>query len=173
MFFTLVLVVHVIVCLVLFGVILIQQGKGASMGAAFGTGGSQTVFGGSGAGNFLTKTTWVCAAIFFSTSLILAYQSSFHRSVIEDVPAATDTTKPGETGKTEPGKADAKAAPKTEGKSKPEAGKTDAKAATDKAPAAAPAKADAKAAAPAAPAAAPGNAAAPTPAPAAPPPAAK
>jgi preprotein translocase subunit SecG len=161
MIFTLVLIVHVIVCLVLFGVILIQQGKGASMGAAFGTGGSQTVFGGSGAGNFLTKTTWVCAAIFFSTSLILAYQSSFHRSVIEDVPAAADTTKPGETGKTEPGKADAKAGDK----------------AADKAPAAAPAKADAKPAAPvgaAAPAAAPVNAPAPTPAAApAPAPAAK
>jgi preprotein translocase subunit SecG len=164
MIFTFVLIVHVIVCLVLFGVILIQQGKGASMGAAFGTGGSQTVFGGSGAGNFLTKTTWVCAAIFFSTSLILAYQSSFHRSVIEDVPAATDTksdtTKPGETGKTEPGKADAKAGDKT----KPEAAKTDGKT---------PAGAPAKTAAPtapgaAAPAPAPAKASAPAPTPAVP-----
>jgi preprotein translocase subunit SecG len=124
MIFTIVLILHVIVCLVLFGVILIQQGKGASMGAAFGTGGSQTVFGGSGAGNFLTKTTWVCAAIFFSTSLILAYQSSFHRSVIEDLPAATDTNKPGETEKSEAGKAADGAADKT----KPEAAKADAPA---------------------------------------------
>ncbi|HUB05940.1 MAG TPA: preprotein translocase subunit SecG [Myxococcales bacterium] len=96
MIFTLVLIVHVIVCLVLFGVILIQQGKGASMGAAFGTGGSQTVFGGSGAGNFLTKTTWVCAVIFFSTSLILAYQSSFRRSVV-DTGTDTGTTAPKDT----------------------------------------------------------------------------
>lgn len=103
MIFTLVLIVHVIVCLVLFGVILIQQGKGASMGAAFGTGGSQTVFGGSGAGNFLTKTTWVCAIIFFSTSLILAYQSSFRHSVVD-----TGTTDTGQSAPKE-GKADTKA----------------------------------------------------------------
>ncbi|MHB8420186.1 MAG: preprotein translocase subunit SecG [Myxococcales bacterium] len=102
MIFTLVLIVHVIVCLVLFGVILIQQGKGASMGAAFGTGGSQTVFGGSGAGNFLTKTTWVCAILFFSTSLILAYQSSFRRSVVDTgvPPAQTAPAAQTETGKT-------------------------------------------------------------------------
>jgi preprotein translocase subunit SecG len=169
MIFTLVLILHVIVCLVLFGVILIQQGKGASMGAAFGTGGSQTVFGGSGAGNFLTKTTWVCAAIFFSTSLILAYQSSFRRSVIEDIPAASDTDKPGEA-KPEEGKGgakpDAKAADKTAkpeaGKSAPAAapaGKADAPGAAKTEPAAAPPagapKGDAPAAAPVAPATAP------------------
>lgn len=101
MIFTLVLIVHVIVCLLLFGVILVQQGKGATMGAAFGTGGSQTVFGGSGAGNFLTKTTWVLAALFFSTSLILAYQSSFHRSVV-------DTGTP--PAQSEPAKTEAKSA---------------------------------------------------------------
>jgi preprotein translocase subunit SecG len=165
MIFTLVLIVHVIVCLVLFGVILIQQGKGASMGAAFGTGGSQTVFGGSGAGNFLTKITWICAVTFFATSLILAYQSSFRHSVIEDVPVATDTGKPGETGKTEAGKAGDKAA-------KPEAGaaKTPAKPAAAGAPMAAPNAAPAKtvpaAASATAPAAAPAKAAAPAPAPA-------
>jgi preprotein translocase subunit SecG len=154
MIFTLVLIVHVIVCLVLFGVILIQQGKGASMGAAFGTGGSQTVFGGSGAGNFLTKITWVCAVTFFATSLILAYQSSFRHSVIEDVSAAADTSKPGEAGKTETGKE----------------AKTGAKPGADKAPAAAGTKAAAPAAAAPAPTTAPAAAAtqAAAPAPAAP-----
>lgn len=81
--FTLILVVHVLVCLILIASVLVQQGKGASMGAAFGTAGSQTVFGSSGAGNFLTKTTSVCAGIFFVTSLLLAYRGSFHHSVVD------------------------------------------------------------------------------------------
>ncbi len=94
MIFTLILIVHVLVCVLLFAVILVQQGKGASMGAAFGTGGSQTVFGGSGAGNFLTKTTWVAAIVFFSTSLLLAYKGSFHRSVVDTLPASTQGAAP-------------------------------------------------------------------------------
>ncbi len=104
MFYTLILILHVVVCLLLFAVILVQQGKGATMGAAFGTGGSQTVFGGSGAGNFLTKTTWVAAMIFFTTSLLLAYKGSFHRSVVElatpGKPAVTTGVKPGPKGTT-------------------------------------------------------------------------
>jgi len=88
MIFTLILIIHVLVCLVLIVSVLLQRGKGATMGAAFGTGGSQTVFGGSGAGNFLSRVTSICAAIFFSTSLILAYRSTFNRSVVDlaDVP---------------------------------------------------------------------------------------
>ncbi len=72
-----VVVVHIVVSLTLIGVVLLQQGKGADVGAVFG-GSSQTVFGASGAGNVLTKVTGICAAIFFATSLILAYTSS-HR----------------------------------------------------------------------------------------------
>lgn len=56
-------------------IILLQQGKGADIGAVFG-GSSQTVFGASGAGNALTKATWLLAAIFFSTSIFLAYASA-------------------------------------------------------------------------------------------------
>lgn len=92
--FTLILILHVLVCLILVATILVQQGKGASMGAAFGTAGSQTLFGSSGAGNFLTKTTSVCAGIFFCTSLLLAYRTSFRRSVVDDLPAASDTGAP-------------------------------------------------------------------------------
>jgi preprotein translocase subunit SecG len=73
-----IVVVHIVVCLTLIGAVLLQQGKGADVGAVFG-GSSQTVFGASGAGNLLTKVTGVCAAIFFATSLILAYYSS-HRA---------------------------------------------------------------------------------------------
>jgi preprotein translocase subunit SecG len=71
----LVVVIHILVCVTLIGVVLLQQGKGADVGAVFG-GSSQTVFGASGAGNLLTKVTGVCAIIFFTTSLILAYSST-------------------------------------------------------------------------------------------------
>ncbi len=70
------IVVHVFVCAFLVLVVLLQAGKGGGMGIAFGGGGSQTVFGSSGAGNFLTKMTAICAAIFFLNSLALAYLSS-------------------------------------------------------------------------------------------------
>jgi preprotein translocase subunit SecG len=71
----LVSILHVFVCLVLMGVVLLQQGKGGGMGSAFG-GASAQVFGGSGAGNILTKATTICAAIFMLTSVSLAYMSS-------------------------------------------------------------------------------------------------
>ncbi len=102
MIFTLILVIHVFVCLVLIAAILVQRGKGASMGAAFGTAGSQTVFGSAGAGNFLTQTTSVCAVIFFSTSLLLAYRSSFRRSVVADVAPIADTAPAGGAEKDKP-----------------------------------------------------------------------
>jgi len=66
---------HVVICIALIVVILLQQGKGAEIGAVFG-GSSQTVFGATGAGNVLTKTTWTMAAIFFATSIFLAYTST-------------------------------------------------------------------------------------------------
>jgi preprotein translocase subunit SecG len=72
---TIVVAIHVVICLALIIVILLQQGKGAEIGAVFG-GSSQTVFGASGAGNVLTKATWVMAAMFFATSIFLAYAST-------------------------------------------------------------------------------------------------
>jgi preprotein translocase subunit SecG len=68
-------IVHIFVCLVLMGVVLLQQGKGGGMGAAFG-GATTQVFGGRGAGNILTRATAICAAIFMITSVSLAYLSS-------------------------------------------------------------------------------------------------
>lgn len=68
-------VMHVIACMFLILVILIQPGKSGGMGV-FGSAGAQQVFGGRGAGNFLTKTTWATATIFFLTSISLAYLSS-------------------------------------------------------------------------------------------------
>jgi len=68
-------IIHIGVCMFLMLVVLLQQGKGGGMGAAFG-GGAQQVFGGRGAGNILTRATAVCAAIFMLTSVSLAYVSS-------------------------------------------------------------------------------------------------
>jgi len=65
------LVVYLIVALALIGLVLVQQGKGASMGASFGAGASNTVFGASGSGNFLTRTTAILAIVFFVISLSL------------------------------------------------------------------------------------------------------
>lgn len=72
---TFVNIIHIFVCLVLMFVVLLQQGKGGGMGSAFG-GASAQVFGGSGAGNILTRATAICAGIFMLTSVTLAYLSS-------------------------------------------------------------------------------------------------
>lgn len=63
------LVVFLIVAIALVGMIMLQQGKGADMGASFGAGASGTVFGSSGSGNFMTRTTGILAALFFIISL--------------------------------------------------------------------------------------------------------
>jgi len=68
-------VLHLVACVFLILVVLLQTGKGAEMGAVFGGGGSSTLFGASGAGNFLTKLTTGTAIVFFLTSLFLAYSS--------------------------------------------------------------------------------------------------
>jgi preprotein translocase subunit SecG len=73
---TLLTIVHIVVCLFLILVVLLQAGKGGGMGIAFGGAGSQTVFGSSGAGNFLTRLTSITAALFLLTSLALAHYSS-------------------------------------------------------------------------------------------------
>lgn len=70
------LVVYLIVAIILIGFVLIQQGKGAGMGASFGSGASNTVFGAGGAGNFMTRTTAVLAVGFFVLSLVLGNLST-------------------------------------------------------------------------------------------------
>jgi preprotein translocase subunit SecG len=72
---TVVTILHLIACVFLILVVLLQTGKGAEMGAVFGGGGGSTLFGASGAGNFLTKLTTGTAIVFFLTSLFLAYSS--------------------------------------------------------------------------------------------------
>ncbi|HEY2664698.1 MAG TPA: preprotein translocase subunit SecG [Candidatus Binataceae bacterium] len=73
--YSIILSVHVVVCIAMTIVVLLQQGKGADIGAVFG-GSSQTVFGSSGAGNFLTRLTAGLAVVFFLTSISLAYFSN-------------------------------------------------------------------------------------------------
>jgi preprotein translocase subunit SecG len=86
-----VIVLHVVVCVALILIVLLQTGKGADMGAAFGGGASQTLFGTTGASTFLTKMTTAAAVIFMLTSLVLAYMSgnrSGGSSVLEQAPQA-------------------------------------------------------------------------------------
>lgn len=90
---TILIITHVIVALVLIGVILIQRGQGADMGASFGGGGAQTLFGSRGSGSFLGKLTGGLAAAFMLTSLTLAFFSQqqtgsvVERATVNSAPA--------------------------------------------------------------------------------------
>jgi len=86
---TLVIIIHVLVSVFLVAAILMQFGKGASMGASFGAGASQTMFGSSGPTSFMGKVTIACAAIFMVTSLYLSYVASTPStsSIMTDVKA--------------------------------------------------------------------------------------
>lgn len=88
---TLVLVVHILVALAMIGLILIQQGKGAEAGASFGGGGAATVFGSSGSGNFLTRTTAILVGIFFITSITLAIFAKHNVAKLYTLPTAPQT----------------------------------------------------------------------------------
>ncbi len=93
--YTLLIALHILVCFVLILIVLLQAGKGANMGAAFG-GSSQTVFGSTGAGTFLGKLTAGVAIIFMLTSLTLTYMAS-HKgssSLMEQKPSAVDNSIP-------------------------------------------------------------------------------
>jgi preprotein translocase subunit SecG len=72
-FLSLLLSFHVIIAVIIIVLILLQKGKGADMGSAFGAGASGTIFGAKGSANFLSRTTAILATIFFITSLTLAY----------------------------------------------------------------------------------------------------
>ena len=94
-----IIVLHIIVCIALIMIVLLQTGKGADMGAAFGGGSSNTLFGATGASTFLSKMTTVTAVLFMLTSLILAYKATNQRSssILEDQPAVESTQTTTET----------------------------------------------------------------------------
>lgn len=80
----LIVIVHILAAIAVVGLILLQQGKGAEMGASFGSGASQTVLGVQGSGNFLTHATAILTTIFFITSLSLAYYAKLKTTVNTD-----------------------------------------------------------------------------------------
>ncbi|TCS39592.1 protein translocase subunit secG [Paucimonas lemoignei] len=91
--FTAVIVIQVLSALTIIGLVLLQHGKGADMGAAFGSGASGSLFGASGSSNFLSKSTAIAATIFFCATLALAYignkPGAVHGGgVMENLPAA-------------------------------------------------------------------------------------
>ncbi len=89
---TVLYIVHILVCVGMLPVILLQSGKGGGVSAVFGGGGAGTVFGSRGASTFLTRATTACAVTFMCTSLGLSYMSSLSRSVIPaSAPKAADS----------------------------------------------------------------------------------
>jgi preprotein translocase subunit SecG len=102
---TLIWVVHVLVCLGIIGLVLMQHGKGADMGAAFGSGSSGSLFGATGSANFLSRATAVLVTVFFITSLSLTYIVT-HRTrplgVMETQPITNQAPPSADANKTAP-----------------------------------------------------------------------
>lgn len=82
---TIILLVHLLTALAIIGLIMLQQGKGADMGASFGAGASQTLFGSAGSGNFFSRMTAVFATVFFITSFSLAVLAKQKTDVTDDL----------------------------------------------------------------------------------------
>lgn len=89
--FTVIVVIQVLAALTIIGLVLLQHGKGADMGAAFGSGASGSLFGATGSSNFLSKSTGVAAAVFFVATLGLTFVGNHHVSqsggVMDNLPA--------------------------------------------------------------------------------------
>ena len=98
---TVILTVHIIAGLSVIGLVLLQHGKGADMGAAFGSGASGSLFGATGSANFLSRATAVLAAVFFLTSLGLSYIATSRPrvsgSVMDSAPVQTAPAVPDQT----------------------------------------------------------------------------
>ena len=101
-----VLVAHVLVAIAVCGFVLLQHGKGADMGAAFGSGSSGSLFGAAGSANFLSRTTAILATVFFATSVALTYFGAQHgvsqgvmeKGVMEQSAPAKPSDVPGSSG---------------------------------------------------------------------------
>jgi len=108
--FPLLLTAHILVGLTIIGLVLLQHGKGADMGAAFGSGASGSLFGASGSANFLSRTTAILAAVFFLSSLGLTAMASSRSKVstsvidaakrVPAVPVPAEAPPPAEDSKT-------------------------------------------------------------------------
>jgi preprotein translocase subunit SecG len=93
---TVLLIVHLLTAVSLIGLVLLQQGKGADMGAAFGAGASATVFGAHGSASFMTRGTAILATLFFVTSMSLAYFSGqqVSRKSVTEIEVPTERSGP-------------------------------------------------------------------------------
>ncbi|MBV8666134.1 MAG: preprotein translocase subunit SecG [Burkholderiaceae bacterium] len=96
---TIIILIQVLSAIAIVGLVLLQHGKGADMGAAFGSGASGSLFGASGSSNFLSKSTGIAAAIFFTATLALAYLSggrhaSVSGGVLDSLPTAPAASAP-------------------------------------------------------------------------------
>ncbi len=120
-FLAIVIVIQVISALVIIGLVLIQHGKGADMGAAFGSGASGSLFGASGSSNFLSRSTALAAAVFFVATLALSFISSRPSTgtggagLMDQAPAASTTTPATPAAPVAPGTPAAPAAPAAPG----------------------------------------------------------
>jgi preprotein translocase subunit SecG len=97
MLYNVLLIIQILVALGIIGLVLIQHGKGADAGAAFGGGASGTVFGSRGSGNFLTKLTTVLAVVFFANSLMLAWLVAHPDGAVGESIVPTAITEPSPT----------------------------------------------------------------------------
>jgi preprotein translocase subunit SecG len=114
------IIVHVLIAAAIIGLVLLQHGKGADMGSGFGGGASSSLFGATGSANFLSRTTAVLAAIFFATSLALAYLAT---QKPREAGSVVDRVAPAQQKKAEPAKPQAapeKPAPRQPEKSVPQ-----------------------------------------------------
>ncbi|MEP7063399.1 MAG: preprotein translocase subunit SecG [Betaproteobacteria bacterium] len=113
-----VLMLHLLTAVAICGFVLLQHGKGADMGAAFGSGSSGSVFGSAGSANFLSRTTAVLAAVFFMSSIALTYYGTQHSRVrggggLMERATISEPAKPGEATGTPAKAGDATGAPAT------------------------------------------------------------
>ncbi len=93
-----ILIAHLLIALAIIGLIMLQQGKGADMGASFGAGASQTLFGSEGGGNVLTKATTLLVTAFFVTSFGLAIVARDKAGVTSEIDIPAPATRPAELG---------------------------------------------------------------------------
>jgi len=91
---TVIAIIHVIFSIALVMIVLLQTGRGSEIGAAFGSGSSQTLFGSSGSSGFMTKLTTVAVVVFMITSLVLAYLYSHREYAVKNVPVKAEEKLP-------------------------------------------------------------------------------
>jgi preprotein translocase subunit SecG len=91
---TVIAIIHVVISVALIMIVLLQTGRGSEIGAAFGSGSSQTLFGSSGSSGFMTKLTTAAVVIFMLTSLVLAYLYSHRGYVVKNAPVKAEEKLP-------------------------------------------------------------------------------